>query len=150
MNENTDWIDEDTGYHCRMWDGGSHLCGYVSVPADHPLYDKGYNHEVEKPEDFGNQPIGKRGPINLFTMAMSDDNGLIRVSDYFDVHGSLTFGAAIKGAPARWYFGFDCAHHGDTRDRCDETYVRAECASLAKQLKDYAEMWRARRIARST
>jgi len=131
---NTDWIDEDTGYHCRMWDGGRHLCGYVAVPETHPFYGKDYNHEVPMPQGLMEQPIGKRGALNVITMSLAADRGMARISDIIDVHGSLTFGAAIKGAPARWYFGFDCAHAGDNRETCNEDYVKAEIKSLAKQL----------------
>ena len=39
---NAEWVDEDTGYKCRITrhDHFGHLCGYVGISKSHPLYGK--------------------------------------------------------------------------------------------------------------
>jgi hypothetical protein len=101
-----------------------HLCGYVRIPKKHPLhglsYDEVYNLGYE-----------------------------------IEVHGGLTYSASTIGEATgmqyllsrQWYFGFDCAHSGDiipghpfsfgneNAVYRDYDYVKAECESLARQLK---------------
>ena len=51
-----EWIDEDTGYKCRITrhDHFGHLCGYVGIPKSHPLYGKHYSDdEVENLDAHG-------------------------------------------------------------------------------------------------
>lgn len=40
-----EWIDEDTDYKCRIvrHDHFGHLCGYVGIPKNHPLWGKHYS-----------------------------------------------------------------------------------------------------------
>jgi hypothetical protein len=40
-----EWVDEDTGYKCRIvrHDHFGHLCGYVGIPKNHPLWGKHYS-----------------------------------------------------------------------------------------------------------
>lgn len=63
-----------------------HLCGYVAVPPGHPLHGKHYD-AVEAPESSPG------------------------------VHGGLTYSGdrapSDPDAGPDWWFGFDCAHHGD-------------------------------------
>jgi hypothetical protein len=42
---NAEWIDEDTGYKCRITRHGDlgHLCGYVGITKSHPLWGKHYS-----------------------------------------------------------------------------------------------------------
>jgi hypothetical protein len=44
-NEPDSWEGEESGLHCRIvrqsWSG--HLCGYVGVTKDHPLFARDYN-----------------------------------------------------------------------------------------------------------
>lgn len=119
------WVDQNTKLDClavRHPQSG-HWCGYVGVSEGHP--------------DFG--------------------------KDYMDVdynaHGGLTFaGPCDPAEPVEtgvchisetpvWWFGFDCAHSGDSspstqRFRVDYpgdmyrslAYVRVECSLLAGQL----------------
>lgn len=102
------------------------LCGYVGVPPEHSAHGKGYWSDV---------------PVS--------------------VHGGLTYAGECQGrichvpAPGEtddvWWFGFDCAHYGDTVPGMlrfefgnppvtyyykDVDYVRSEVESLAKQLKE--------------
>jgi hypothetical protein len=121
------WPDEATALPClivRNHYGA--LCGYVGVPPDHPWHGKHY-----------------------------DDDAVM-----VDVHGGLTFSNSCSeeaeddsichmpapGEPDNvWWFGFDCAHHGDfvpmLRDSfaandCyrDRAYVEDQCCALAAQL----------------
>lgn len=123
------FTDKETGLPCLIvrHPCGGHLCGYVGVGKAHPWYQKDYNHP------------------NV------------------DVHGGLTYsefcvgdnkdhGVCHKAEPGEeeplWWFGFDCAHLGDVspgwehgmRDYGawykDWGYVKAECANLARQIKN--------------
>ena len=82
-------------------------CGYVGLPKGHPLCRVNYS-----------------------------DEKLSNIS----VHGGLTFSEEkLKGAEGAewwfgWWFGFDCAHWGDTPDKCTLEYCVEQCESLAKQL----------------
>jgi hypothetical protein len=42
---NAEWVDEDTGYKCRIQRHGDlgHLCGYVGITKAHPLWGKHYS-----------------------------------------------------------------------------------------------------------
>lgn len=105
--EQDEWIDTDTDYPCHAWRNNfGAWCGYVGVSPDHPLFGASY-----------------------------DDVAI-------EVHGGLTF-AGFKDDDGYYYFGFDCAHAHDfvpgmssllgTYRTLD--YVKAEIASLAKQLE---------------
>ena len=51
-----EWIDEDTDYKCRIvrHDHFGHLCGYVGIPKNHPLWGKHYSDdEVENLDAHG-------------------------------------------------------------------------------------------------
>jgi hypothetical protein len=116
-----------------------HLCGYVAVTKEHPLFEVGYG-DGEWPES----PEGR-----------------------IEVHGGLTYSAKCAGnichvpEPGEpddvWWFGFDCAHSGDWSPSSfapylrhqrmpgegpcfdayrDIAYVRGEVESLARQLAD--------------
>jgi hypothetical protein len=72
-----------------------HLCGYVGVPPTHPAFGKDYDAVCV---------IGEDG------------------EEYPDIHGGLTYAKACNDAICHiaededktWWFGFDCAHSGDT------------------------------------
>lgn len=115
-------------------------CGYVGVPKGHRFYGKNYT-EIESQINYGN------------------------------CHGGLTFSSKNEDTnyPIEsdlWWFGFDCAHHGDGNDldlainlfpHLDESirtkrielfqldgairscdYVTENCISLADQLAEYS------------
>ena len=113
-----------------------HRCGYVRVPESHPWHGAHYNHRADgAPTDE------------------DDFDWDARIDAKVTVHGGLTFSdkTVHKDLPSGWWFGFDCAHAGDGRDPDlahesmkqyaafeggivrSRTYVRDECASLAKQ-----------------
>jgi len=124
---------------------GSHRCGYVEVPKEHPLFGVEYGQETEILRDLHTKamegPIGKRGILALFCGANKPKPEVV-----FDVHGSLTFSGGGRGYPVEsdgWWFGFDCSHAGDGQmnDRFggtdpvrDTEYIVSECESLAQQL----------------
>lgn len=144
--ERTDELQEtwvsDTGlnceiFPCRFSSGNYHLCGYVEVPREHPLY--GCDHTAEVPlmltwakDAVMKQPIGKRGAIDVFCMA---GRGL-RCGDLFNVHGSITYSRMHKDST--YWYGFDCGHCDDSPDIQNSAYVRAECESLAHQIVGFA------------
>ena len=110
------WIDAATGYECEILrTQAGNLCGYVYLPPGHPDFGRGRNE--------------------------------------FDaiVHGGVTLALDLKDA--RYAVGFDCGHSCDARpydlawslflkEKGQEAiyrnfaYVRAECESLARQLKE--------------
>lgn len=114
------WLDETYGYwciiakidSCRLTGDPYHFCGYVGVPKSHPWHGKDYG--------IGNI----NDPIDLIY-----------------VHGGLTF-ANRFGPPITsddWFFGFDCAHSGDSLKTCTEDYVKKQVGMLAKQLKYFED-----------
>lgn len=95
-----------------------HHCGYVAVPAGHPLHGVGYSsptHVLQAPGD--DEPIGKRGVFSLIA-AVADPSRMQSPGLVFDVHGGLTYSDADAKYPAEndglWWFGYDCGHAGDS------------------------------------
>jgi len=130
---------------------GSHHCGYVSIPKDHPLFGKDYDYII--PMELSDiilkdQKIGKRGSIDL----LSHDPENTRAEFLFNVHGGITYSQGSKDYPVKseeesWWYGYDCAHSGDeTKGKFnykskgdvfrDEAYCVNECESLAKQIME--------------
>ena len=119
-NEQT-WINRKTGLHCHITrhSGMGHLCGYVGVPRDHPLFGRTYWDLYEV-----NADIRVHGGI---TFASSIDK----------------LGEDI------WWFGFDCGHADDITPYSMMTYketlgakyrniryVRRHVRRLAEQLEN--------------
>jgi hypothetical protein len=53
-------------------------------------------------------------------------------------HGGVTFASLDRAgyvALDQFVIGFDCAHSGDTPEKCNLEYVQAECRSLAEQIR---------------
>lgn len=130
-----EWKDDATGYDCLLMQGPFALCGYVRIPEGHPLHNVAYNEEIPpslqwRAEEIMNEPVGKRGAIDLFCMAGRGP----RAGDLFDVHGSVTFSG--KRNDSGFWYGFDLGHAGDeeTGISQDDDYAKQECASLAAQL----------------
>lgn len=129
------WKDPATGLHCLIVRNSmGALCGYVGVPASHPLHGVGYD-EVS---------IDARV------------HGGLTYSDRCDPRGEEDPGSHICHVPEPgdpddvWWFGFDCSHYGDYmpapgyamlnsgRYRNVE-YVRGEIADLALALRAAGE-----------
>jgi hypothetical protein len=129
-------------------------CGYVGVPATHPLFGKGYGDRVPVP-DRGAVAVDKAGPISLLIEAMQEDDGCVAIDVLFNVHGGITYsGDTWPVKDGLWYFGFDCSHCNDLtpqdvffsyagdiwrlegeRTYRSLDYVKTELASLAEQLE---------------
>lgn len=129
-----------------------HLCGYVGVPATHPLFGIDYNESVPGKlmaalERRKQQPLGEHPAFTLLVACAFGGGVEPRLAAVITVHGGVTFSGKLRGADeALWWFGFDCAHMDDyspgldTRSfRVDGTYrdieyVKGETESLADQL----------------
>lgn len=140
---------------CKSGERKTHRCGYVGLPAEHPLNGVGYHEQADclTEEMVSNAPLGNKSPLLLFTATCSSDgeDKIRRSPDIaFDVHGGLTYsgGKGSYPVPAElWWFGFDCHHCDDGEIEPDPhypsffqgevrelPYVKAECERLAKQL----------------
>lgn len=85
-----------------------HMCGYVGVLSEHPLYKRRYQDIYDATENIDVH----RG---ITFSEMGDD----------------------KYLPAGyWWFGFDCGHANDSQDYWTEDVTKAECEKFAKQLSD--------------
>jgi len=140
------WPDEETSLPCLAvrHPHSGHWCGYVGVTEGHPFFGKGYN-DVD---------VNVHGGL---TFARACNPKETEAEGICHLPG--------EGEPDHvWWFGFDCAHSGDRGPR-DEyfsqtkgypftpspnetykplSYVKNECASLAKQLAALARSQRRR------
>jgi hypothetical protein len=132
------WIDEATGLDCLLvrTPMSGHLCGYVGVPEDHPLFGEGYSDvdlDIDVHGDLTFAGLCREG---------AEETGICHVPQ--------------PGRPDRiWWFGFDAAHAWDVRPEAaallarygiaafpDDpsatyrtvSYMQAECTRLAAQL----------------
>ena len=85
--------DEVRGSHAGLeWlvrrAGGGHLCGYVRVPGEHPLYGAPL-YAAQDDDDYAKYWFGK-----------------------VEVHGCPTY-AGFRHEDGGFWVGFDCAHSGD-------------------------------------
>ena len=141
------WVDEATGYPCIASRGNARMgnwCGYVAVAPGHPLHGKDY----EAP------PVDVHGGLTFAAPCAEDEPAEVAICHVPEPGTSRDV----------WWFGWDCGHAWDispglfARDRSQGgfplhegerpfgpdgprvsyktlAYVKAECASLAKQLK---------------
>jgi hypothetical protein len=151
--------------HRTTWSGC--LCGYVGLPADHPLYGVGYDQEhpalAQRAGARADEPIGTMSPMLVLLAAVKGEIA-IEPRMALAVHGGLSYSGFWRmsgdrttarwssgrmvdpGYARRWWFGFDCGHHGDITPANAERYgwhdgiyrdieyVIAETRSLAEQL----------------
>lgn len=165
---NRPWFQEDNrvdfeaeGFCCCMRRGPlGNWCGYVGIPATHPWFGKGYNHEIKPTADMlGPRDPHDHGPIDLLCAMLGGKSAAdsLSISLCMRVHGGLTYAAEQEpyGKPdGLWWFGFDCAHAGDLVPGLleyitqqprrgdiyrDQSYVVAEVQSLAAQLAKVAQ-----------
>ena len=142
-----DWRLE-YGFHgliIRHTDMG-HLCGYIGVPCEHPMYKVEYRQCILGC-DFTEIPLWE-GRLHKSWQCTQNwgDNALNHQSPekVLDCHGGITFsGNELKSMVKNlWYFGFDCAHGGDNTAlwsgaQRDEAYVQGGIESLYAQLANY-------------
>jgi hypothetical protein len=116
------WQDEATGLACLALRDPTlgYWCGYVGLSASHPYFAKHYD------------------ALDI------DVHGGLSFSE-FDVHEQGK--SVAPGEPDRvWWLGFDCCHYLDLAPGMvatlrsnlyrDLSYVKKECAQIARQLKD--------------
>ena len=137
------WEDPETKLPCLILRNkhSGHLCGYVGVSKGHPYFEKTYSGGWEDHTDPESRLDVHGGLTFSEFCADNQEEGICHVpGEGEDDHV--------------WWFGFDCAHHMDrsfflakdlpkstmdifaTGVYRDLEYVRQECTSLAKQLKD--------------
>lgn len=113
------------GFRCiiaRMTKG--HLCGYVAIPAGHPLHGHFYSGEYNEQDEYMPSPVEK-----------------------LTVHGGITYADSYLGdleKDGTWWLGFDCAHRQDFTyfhpydllgmPNKNERFVRLELKDLTEQL----------------
>lgn len=149
------WTDPMTGFGCiiRRSSRGGHLCGYVGVAPDHPLF--GF-----RPAALAGLGLHAHGGI-VYADGCRDrdpeDRSICHVSRSVVLEGVRQ--EAFENREARrhddrWWFGFECDQPYDVlpdhplgyarqdgldgvnrRVYRDEAYVHGECRRLAAQLK---------------
>ena len=97
-----------------------HRCGYVGIDPSHILFGKSYSSPVPKElswyfDKVKEGTVGKRNIIDIICY----DSEAPRIGILFDVHGGVTFseGGKYPVESDLWWFGYDCAHSGDSPDR---------------------------------
>lgn len=119
-----------------------HRCGYVGVPAGHPLYGAAYSDEtlaLKPPEE--NTPVGERDALTLLGAAIK--GRLTSAPEVvFDVHGGVTYAGTLSHLPVKvkesgaslWWFGYDCGH-------CDDAPAPEHTAWLQQTYPGLPVMW---------
>lgn len=163
-----EWTGSE-GYHCLIVEHSSlgHLCGYVGVPSEHPMFDKDYTGCLlpsakprgERPYDLEEPKMPDRWLKRSQARLVCDEDDYCghRPESILRCHGGITYsGRTIPGMkPELYYFGFDCGHLGDLSPGLNETlskvglspdtsgvyrdqqYVEYEITDLVKQLSFY-------------
>jgi hypothetical protein len=153
--DSIDFKDDATGLTCAMRRGpwGS-WCGYVAIPAGHPLHGKSYSDAVTVPAGYMDRPVKMDedyGAISLFTASLNaePDKNIWPMDLAVRCHGGLTYASdhcPMAKPDGNWWLGFDCSHSGDLSPKLsshdgdvyrNEAYVRA---SLAKLCGDIAAL----------
>ena len=136
-----------------------HRCGYIEVPAGHPIHGKGYGDSAPGSswDELEGVEMGKRGILSVFC---ADRDKPPSLDVLFDVHGSITYAGEPYwdgSDPEAWALGFDASHDGDGKDPSimseqyrelhakwggseapaqDLQYMISECESLARQIAE--------------
>lgn len=120
-----------------------HLCGYVAIERDHPLYGKEMDEEVSDLIPF----IATKETENIedereYIGALLKAQELSPTIEnmFRDIHNGITYCDYDHVSPqymhsiSSWLIGFHCADPSDTPEICNEEFVAAECAKLSRQL----------------
>lgn len=144
-----------------------HWCGYVGIPASHPLHGVEFDALVPYPQVWLERRINieEHGIFNFFEALCAKDeipDGFAPLALVFSAHGGLNYSAPRDDDdPSLWFFGFSCDHTGDVipgivsmQEEFPELafprtqgtyrsidYVKGECANLADQLTGYVSMY---------
>lgn len=155
------WTDVATGYGCiiRRSPVGKHLCGYVSVPPDHPLFNR-------STESLSDHLIGVHGGLNYAAACRASEPEEVSICHPSGREerrlgvprssGQTVYENEVaKAHDDAWWFGFSCNHLADVKPEADykrhkdqallvgvadpvyrtEAFVYRECLRLAVQLK---------------
>lgn len=140
---------EALSYQCEIRRNGvtGALCGYVTVPGDHPWARLDLDARVTPPRDEL-MVTDRTGPFELLLEASAPDDGYLRLGLAVEVHGGVTY--AQCETDGTWTFGFDCGHGWDympllmadwpphiveSHAYRDMDYVTADCVRMAAQLR---------------
>lgn len=136
--------------------GLGHLCGYVGVQSEHPLFGKEYNDLVKvDPSEFSKKiDMDRVGVLNLFYAGAKNNEetikqNLLELCLALECHGGLTYSGKasfLTNDESYWFFGFDAAHAGDLRPLNeysfdgvyrDFEYIKNDTINLAKQISEW-------------
>jgi len=133
------WIDDRTGYECRIRrnDSMGFLCGYVVIPNNHAV-------NGLTPSDDGLGGVSVHGGITYSEERLP--HMMPRVEGGFD---RIRPDGTLEGELNDWVIGFDCGHLRDFIPAVTAVtmltdpaayrnieYVEAQCRQLALQLKE--------------
>ena len=116
-----EWVEPLTGYKCEIVRHPQlkHLCGYVTVPDDHPFHGLSYDLASEHVHVYGGLTYAKDGKFG-FDCAHADDLSPGVLLDLLGVRG-----AGVESAKRLYLFG---------TYRTFE-WVRTQTEQLARELK---------------
>lgn len=116
---------EYKGYRCvTTFTEMGYRCGYVGIPEGHPLYGKKedvkLNMTIREMAEKETE-VNKRNSVSTLLLEMADEDELVELGAYFNVHGGITYcsGGHDSKHPIEsdlWWFGFDCGHCCDAPD----------------------------------
>jgi hypothetical protein len=125
------WIGEPSKYDgeyrgykfkLRRTDHTYSWCGYVELPAKHPMFGRDYSDHHNFPLGWENTPVNMErvDTIGLFLSSGSGCSyGYMPVSLGLSVHGGVTWARHYPGGKdadtktKSWWFGFDAGHCHD-------------------------------------
>lgn len=117
-----------------------HRCGYVGIPAGHPLHGKDY----DAPSKFklGEMQTQESNPVGTYfaLCALSEGDEFAIISYAANVNGGITYADGSPTYPVDndglWWFGYDCAHIDDVDDGGKPlSFCIDECEKLAAFLE---------------
>lgn len=122
----------------RWTDAGFHRTGYCRISDDHPWFGLNYSDEVPgSPADLDDRSMDDAGMAGMVAAVCgTGEQYACTVEGHIAVHGGLTFAAETPSddLPKGWWFGFDCAHSGDTPDFWTLDAVRCQVEKMAEQV----------------
>ncbi|WP_299198282.1 MULTISPECIES: hypothetical protein [Pseudomonadota] len=146
------WLHDASGYACQILRHPTqkYLCGYVTLPEDHPFHGIDYSDDIIIPEAIYKEIALEDDwpPTKPKFIWHKTPTPLVTVSPerLLNAHGGITFSQEVKG---QHVYGFDCGHSGDLSPVSlqfavhgyvyrDWDYVTAETERLAQQLYEIA------------
>ena len=146
------------GLCCRIERGCTdysvHLCGYVGIPRDHPLFGKDYSDIVTTDPGVFIRKVSIGDDVGIVSMFCNADKvdpetNTMPLDLAFSVHGGITYSGRLYTLKYTrlWWFGFDCSHCDDLTSPDprwstggvyrDMEFVTQETERLARQLSEW-------------